>query len=178
MVHRNACFSDISGEVVLFSEAVKLIVHDHPLIEQPVVLDVSRREAGALEVEADEYVILELVDEAEENSQRAVIKQEAFDKVFKTTPVDEVLHGAARYRTAGPTRSAGDRINYRVLPNAGMPHRGRTTEDEAAVVRANLTEVNRNRTAAGHPPIDPTNERDAARYGFEVEPVRPRPRPV
>jgi hypothetical protein len=66
-------------------------------------------------------------------------------------------------------RGAGERrqrIDYGSPEFAGMPHRGRVTEAEKAYVRSNLDEVNARRVREGHDPIDPTNPRQAEKYGL------------
>jgi hypothetical protein len=157
---------------------VTIVVQDHPLIEEPVVLDMSREEADSMDVETEEFVIIDIVVD-DERRERVVMKQAAFDNMFRTTSVDEALSGAAKYWKAGRGRVGVEdkaKVNYRELPNAGIPHRGKVTDEEAAVVRSNLDEVNRNREAAGYAPIDPNSQRDAERYGFSrTEPPRPTP---
>jgi hypothetical protein len=64
------------------------------------------------------------------------------------------------------TVSGGTLVNYNDPANAGLPHKGKIGEVEAAFVRDNLALVNERRTAAGHPPIDPGNAEHAKRYGF------------
>jgi hypothetical protein len=63
-------------------------------------------------------------------------------------------------------RASGGRTDYSSRENAGMPHRGRVTEAEAAYVRDNLDDVNRRRQEAGHPPLDPKDEKTKNRYGL------------
>ena len=60
---------------------------------------------------------------------------------------------------------AGGKIDYTDEEHFGQLHRGRVTEEEAALVRSNLDQANRNRTAAGQPPIDPQGAADKKRYG-------------
>lgn len=58
------------------------------------------------------------------------------------------------------------KVDYTDPQHAGKLHRGRVTEEEAAWVRANLDEANRNRSLAGQPMIDPESDQDKRRYGF------------
>lgn len=62
--------------------------------------------------------------------------------------------------------SSGEKIDYGTLEHAGTPHRGRTTEAEAELVRNNLDEINERLKAGGHPEIDPNDEKAKKRYGF------------
>ena len=50
--------------------------------------------------------------------------------------------------------------------HAGVLHRGRVTEREAAFVRANLERANANRAREGQPPIDPADPKERQRYGL------------
>jgi hypothetical protein len=63
------------------------------------------------------------------------------------------------------TRDGGPLINYNDPEHAGLPHKGKIGEQEAAFVRDNLELVNQRRTMAGQPIIDPGNPLDARRYG-------------
>jgi hypothetical protein len=65
------------------------------------------------------------------------------------------------------TKDGQPLVNYNDPDLAGLPHKGKIGEQEAAFVRDNLDLVNERRTAAGDPIIDPTNPIDAKRYGFE-----------
>jgi hypothetical protein len=76
----------------------------------------------------------------------------------------------AQAKTEAPprqrSRRGGERTDYSSPENAGMPHRGRVTEAEAAYVRDNLDAVNRRRQEAGHPALNPSDEKTKSRYGF------------
>jgi hypothetical protein len=69
-----------------------------------------------------------------------------------------------------------EKVDYKTLEHAGTPHRGRTTEEEANIVRNNLDVVNRRRIDQGYPPIDPQDPKDAARYGFDAQKAEDRPK--
>jgi hypothetical protein len=70
-------------------------------------------------------------------------------------------------RSHNQRADGADLINYSASENAGLPHKGKIGEGEAAFVRDNLELVNERRTAAGHEPLDPANPEHARRYGFE-----------
>lgn len=72
-----------------------------------------------------------------------------------------------QWRSHNERADGGALINYNEPENAGLPHKGKIGEQEAVFVRDNLELVNQRRTAAGHPAIDPANQSDAKRYGFE-----------
>jgi hypothetical protein len=190
MATRLLTVSDHSGEVIRDdADVVSVVVHDHPLLEGPVKLDASKRETEGLRGEAGEFVSLELISDGGDTTERVVLKLAAFDKLFNGN-VDDVLGEAEKYRTVAPaaepaprrTRRTGEakpdaeKVNYKEMPAAGQPHRGICTDEEKRVVRENLDEVNRLRVANGHDPIDPADDKMAARYGFDEQKVEDRPK--
>jgi hypothetical protein len=74
--------------------------------------------------------------------------------------------GSGASQRPGRSRSAGQKIDYTDERHFGQLHRGRITEDEAAMVRGNLEQANKNRAAAGQPAIDPKDAKEKQRYGF------------
>jgi hypothetical protein len=88
-----------------------------------------------------------------------------FDKLAKGGSTSKLLADAPR---ASSRRSSGggEEINYATLENAGRPHRGRISPEEAAFVRANLAAVNERLVQEGHRPIDPNNAEHKKQYGF------------
>jgi hypothetical protein len=84
----------------------------------------------------------------------------------KAHPANVAQAKTAEAPTRPRSRRGGGRTDYSSPEYAGMPHRGRVTEAEAAYVRDNLTEVNRRRQEAGHAALDPSDEKTKNRYGF------------
>jgi hypothetical protein len=109
----------------------------------------------------------------EEELTRYIVPIKDFDKLATGRPMAEVL-AEAEPVIAKPTRRAshnktsnGEPLRtFNTLENAGMPHQGKVSVEEARLVRENLEAVNANRAAQDLPPIDPTNPMDAKRYGF------------
>jgi hypothetical protein len=68
-------------------------------------------------------------------------------------------------RKAGGGETGRD---YTKAPYAGLVHRGKVTDEEAAYVREHLDEVNAERANQDppQPPLDPTNPEHRKRYGF------------
>ena len=87
-----------------------------------------------------------------------------------------MLEGARRQESTGApgaTRSAsavtparGEKIDYGSPEHAGVLHRGRVTEREAELVRADLARANANRAREGQLAIDPADAKERARYGL------------
>lgn len=181
---RYMVISDLTHNAIMDdSEAVTIAVLKHPDLEQAVQLDASAHEAGVLRGHAkSNLVIVELISDGGDKRESLILSKDDFESAFTVEDVQSVLEEAEDYRPGGsrsapvPARtpeaprkaakSAADKVNYKELPHAGMPHRGRTTEEEAQVVRENLEEVNKNRVAAGHPEIDLSNQKDVDRYGL------------
>jgi hypothetical protein len=120
----------------------------------------------------------EPTDEDEKRS-RFVVPIAKLASLSTVGPVEEVLANAEpvtppkqRRSQSGERRSHNQRadggplVNYNEPDNAGLPHKGKIGEAEAAFIRDNLELVNERRAAAGHTPIDPSNVEHAKRYGF------------
>jgi site-specific DNA-cytosine methylase len=119
----------------------------------------------------------------EEKRSRFVVPLAKLATLATVAPIEEVLANAEpivpskpqrrpRGEETGERRSHNQRadggplVNYNDPENAGLPHKGKIGEAEAAFVRDNLELVNERRTAAGHDPIDPSKPEHAKRYGF------------
>lgn len=171
MTERPIPMSDFTDNPILNrDDLVRVIIWEHPQLKEPRRLDATVAELAALEHANSDFVILSVGE-----GPRIALDAEEFNSLFVGLDPISAVKGAAihdvaaepvpRRRTAQASKT---KLNYKELPAAGMPHRGRVTPEEAATVRNNLAEVNRNRVAAGVEPIDPTDERDCAKYGFNV----------
>jgi hypothetical protein len=182
-------FSDLSGEMA--NEAagglVPLTVTDYPDADpdQRVRIEVTPDELekiGKLSIAAV-GLETEPTNEEEQRS-RFVVPLAKLASLATVAPIEEVLanaepvtppkpqrrsrgEGADERRSHNQRADGGALINYNDPENAGLPHKGKIGEAEAAFVRDNLELVNERRTAAGHAPIDPSNAEHARRYGFE-----------
>jgi hypothetical protein len=121
--------------------------------------------------------------EEEEKRSRFVIPLTKFAAFATVAPIEEVLanaqpvippkaqrrsrgEGTDERRSHNQRADGGPLVNYNEPENAGLPHKGKTGEAEAAFVRDNLGLINERRAAAGHAPIDPSDPVHAKRYGF------------
>jgi hypothetical protein len=94
-----------------------------------------------------------------------------FAKFATDKPMSEVLEGAERISTrrrVGGAAVNGEMRDHNTLEWAGTPHKGKTSPEEARLVRENLEAVNERLTAQGHRTIDPANPEHGRRYGFDV----------
>jgi hypothetical protein len=178
-------FSDLSGQMA--DEAagglIPLTVTDYPDADPDhrVRIEVTPDELeriGKLSIAAV-GLETEPTNEDEQRS-RFVIPIAKLASLSTVAPIEEVLANAQpvvslksqRRSQGGDRRSHNQRadggalVNYNEPENAGLPHKGKIGEAEAAFVRDNLELVNERRTAAGHAPIDPSNAEHAKRYGF------------
>jgi hypothetical protein len=184
-VEKSVRFSDLSGQMAdaTTGELIPLVVTNYPDADpdQRVRIEVTPEELekiGKLSIAA---VALETepTDE-DEQRRRFVIPIAKLATLATVGPIEEVLANAepvtppkAPKQANGERRSHNQRadgsplVNYNEPDNAGLPHKGKIGETEAAFVRENLTVVNARRIAAGHAPIDPSNAVHAKRYGFE-----------
>jgi hypothetical protein len=189
MAERIMHFSDLSGEMA--NEAagglIPLTVTDYPDADpdQRVRIEVTPEELEKIGKLSIAVVGLETEPTNEEEKRsRFVVPLAKFATLVTVGPVDEVLANAKPVEPPKPQRRSrgegsderrshnqradgGALVNYNDPDNAGLPHKGKIGEAEAAFVRDNLELVNERRTAAGHAPIDPSNADHARRYGFE-----------
>jgi hypothetical protein len=171
--------SDLSGQRIenLDEQLVRIVVTEHPDLEpdKRVPLDALPDELENVGRWSIAAVGLEITFPGDETPTRHVLTKANFDKLATNRPMDEVLASAAvikavkeRRSSHNTTRDGAPLVNYNEPENAGLPHKGKTGDQEAAYVRDNLELVNERRIAAGHKAIDPTNPLDAKRYGFPM----------
>lgn len=162
--------SDFSGTVLRpDDEVVRVVVLEHPdLLAGPVQLDAMATEVESIDDAALDVAIVEIHDEhGGGHARRVVLTAGEFDALATDTPMAQVLKTAERVRPAKPAkRTTAERLDYATLEHAGKPHRGKTTEEEARLVRDHLDEVNKRLADEGIRQIDPADPEHAARYGF------------
>lgn len=180
-------FSDLSGQMADAASGglIPLVVTDYPDADpdQRVRIEVTPdelKQIGKLSIAA---VSLETEPTDEERRSRFVVPLAKFATLATVAPVEAVLANAEpvapsknnrrsqsnERRSHNQRTDGGPLVNYNDPDNAGLPHKGRIGEAEAAFVRENLELVNQRRTAAGHALIDPSNAEHAKRYGFGVK---------
>src|SRR5208282_3402871 len=157
--------SDLSGQRIENpdEQLVGIVVTDHPDLEPDKQLQLDAlpdevKDLGRLSIAA---VGLLVTRPGEEAPTRHVLTKANFDKLASGRPMDEILASAAvvaavkqRRSSHNTTRDGGPLINYNDPEHAGLPHKGKIGEQEAAFVRENLELVNERRTTAGQPVID------------------------
>jgi hypothetical protein len=173
MGERTVRFSDLSGQMADAAELASVIVTEHPELEQPVRLEAMPAELEPLKKLAIRAVALEVrFPGDEEEPTRYVVTENNFAKLATDRPMAEVLASAepvvakATRRSHNRTADGEPLRTFNTLENAGMPHQGKVSAEEARLVRDNLEAVNASRAAQDLPPIDPANPIDAKRYGF------------
>jgi hypothetical protein len=170
--------SDISGQRIEKpdEQLVSVVVAYHPRVEPgtKLQLDALPAEVKDLSKLSIAAVGLEVTFPGDEAPTRHVLTEANFDKLAPAgRTMEEILASAAvvaavkQRRSHNTTKDGGALINYNDPDYAGLPHKGKIGEQEAAFVRENLDLVNQRRSAAGHPVIDPSNPLDAKRYGLD-----------
>jgi hypothetical protein len=158
-------FSDLSGAEVPEDELGRLVIRDHPDLDGPAVyLEALPNEVTALGKASVPMVTVEWQPPAGGEPETFALPLADFDKLAKIGPTSKLLDGAPR--AGGRRSSGGEDINYATLENAGRPHRGRISPEEAAFVRDNLEAVNERLRAEGKRLIDPSNKEHKEQYGF------------
>lgn len=164
--------SDFSGTVLATDdEVVRVVVLEHPdLVTGPVQLEISPTELEAVDDAALDVAVVEIHDPAGDGEpRRVVLTASEFDAMATETPMAQLLRTAERVRPQKTRKAAppAEKIDYGTIEHAGKPHRGRVTEEEAAIVRERLDEVNKRLADAGLRQIDPNDPEHAARYGWQ-----------
>jgi hypothetical protein len=180
MGQKTVRFSDLSGQLIMQDDALaRIVIHEHPeLGDGPVEIEVLADEAKVIEKAAVRVALVDLYLPGEEEPRRVAMDAEAFDKLATERTMAELLIQAPRARTVKrtPTRSAagaggtsagrGDR-DYATLEHAGKPHRGKTTDEEKALVREHFDEINERLAAEGLRTISLDDAEHVERYGLE-----------
>ena len=186
MGQKTVRFSDLSGQLIMQDDALaRIVIHEHPeLGDGPVEIEVLADEARVIEKAAVRVALVDLYLPGEEEPRRVAMDAEAFDKLAAERPMAELLIQAPRARAVKrtPTRSGasagagagagaapagrGDR-DYATLEHAGKPHRGKTTDEEKALVREHFDEINDRLVAEGLRTISLDDSDHVERYGLE-----------
>jgi len=185
MAKRYLTISDLTGQPVDDdNQVVTIAVLEHPTLDHPVQLDAAQDEVKDLADTGKDFVLLELISDGGDKRERLVLELGEFERVINGD-AQEVLDNAEPYtvgpqgapqqerRGRGRPRSSGrppalkaDRLDYKAPENAGLVHRGRITEEEKALVQADLDRANANRQREGQPEIDLTNAKVVGKYGL------------
>jgi hypothetical protein len=170
MAKKTVHVSDFSGKVLQpDDEVVRVVVLEHPdLVAGPVQLDARPAEIENIDDAALDIAIVEIHDgHGGGEPRRVVLTAGEFDALATDVPMAQLLKTAERVRPAKAPRKPGtDRLDYATLAHAGRPHRGRTTDEEAQLVREHLDEINKRLADEGVRQIDPADPDHAVRYGF------------
>ncbi len=160
--------SDFSGRVLdPGDEVARVVVLEHPdLIVGPVRLDATAAEVERIDDAALDVAVVEITDAHGGQPRRVALTASEFDALATDVPMAQLLKTAEQVRSAKPARRAAARIDYATMEHAGKPHRGRTTEEEAKLVREHLEEINKRLAGEGVRQIDPSDPDHAERYGF------------
>jgi hypothetical protein len=180
VVFKQVVLSDLSGEELTDDTHVRVVVR-HPDLPTAVELDISSAEADKLA--STTLRLVELTIHAPDVAPRSVtMETKVLDRLFDGVDVDQVLEGARavdmarippsqRGRAPVSTTPAArtekaDKVDYTAPDRYGQLHRGRLTDEERELVRANREQASRNRQAQGHPPIDWDDDKEKTRYGL------------
>jgi hypothetical protein len=180
MGQKTVRFSDLSGQLIMQDDALaRIVIHEHPeLGDGPVEIEVLADEAKAIEKAAVRVALVDLYLPGEEEPRRVAMDADAFDKLATERTMAELLIQAPRARAVKrtPSRSTAtssaapagrsDR-DYATLEHAGKPHRGKTTDEEKALVREHFDEINERLAAEGLRTISLDDPEHVDRYGLE-----------
>ncbi len=172
MAVKSVTISDISGEEIADDKAVRVVIDEHPSLPFAVELDVTPDEAAMFQPAKLELVQI-AVFEPGRPPRRVVVEARTLESLFGDVNFDAVLASARRANSTATaprerqtSRASGVKRDYSSAQWAGVEHRGRTTEAEAALVRENLEQANANRAREGQAPINVDDEKMKRRYGL------------
>ena len=170
MVH----FSDLSGATINDdTDVVRLVVEQHPLLRNgPVELEIMVDEADVVRKNALNVVNVKLFHGDGSEPEAITMEIEAFNQLATGTDMEGVLGRAEpayapRKRTAPAPAPVGEKLDYASLEHAGKPHRGKTTDEEKALVREHFDEINERLAAEGLRTISLDDSEHVERYGLE-----------
>jgi len=181
MGQKTVRFSDLSGQLIMQDDALaRIVIHEHPeLGDGPVEIEVLADEAKVIEKAGLRVALVDIYLAGEDEPRRVAMDAAAFDQLATERTMAELLIQAPRARTAkrsssraaagsgaGAAGGRGDR-DYATLEHAGKPHRGKTTDEEKALVRENFDEVNDRLAAEGLRTISLSDPDHVERYGLE-----------
>lgn len=177
MARREIFVSDVSGREIEEGQVARVVVSDHPALgSRTVELDAAVDEVEGWESSQINLVSIGIQLPGQSGVRRVVMEVAAFDRLFGDQDVSAVLQGArSGGAVAAPRRgraaasrpaASGPKIDYTHPDHFGQLHRGRVTEEEAALVRDHLDQANKNRAAAGQPEINPEDPAEKKRYSF------------
>lgn len=181
MGQKTVRFSDLSGQLIIQDDALaRIVIHEHPeLGDGPVEIEVLADEAKVIEKAALRVALVDIYLPGEDEPRRVAMDAAAFDQLATERTMAELLIQAPRARatkrassraatgaSAGASGSRGDR-DYATLEHAGKPHRGKTTDEEKALVREHLDEINDRLAAEGLRTISLDDSEHVERYGLE-----------
>jgi hypothetical protein len=160
----------------------RIVIHEHPeLGDGPVEIEVLADEAKVIEKAAVRVAMVDIYLPGEDEPRRVAMDADEFDKLATERTMAELLIQAPRARPAKrtPSRAAtaaaagaggsGGRTDrdYATLEHAGKPHRGKTTDEEKALVREHFDEINDRLAAEGLRTISLDDSEHVERYGLE-----------
>lgn len=170
--------SDLSGrEAEDESQLGRLVVLEHPEVSESVTLEVFQDEVDDLQ-SAERLVRLEYYSPGERKAQQLTVPVDQFNALAKDGDMRALLvqaitakheRGGGAARPTGRPRGGAvgrGKINYATLEHAGEPHRGRITEAEKELVRANLETINDRLRGTGKREIDANDPTMRDRYGL------------
>ncbi|MFI6762348.1 hypothetical protein ACIBF5_24755 [Micromonospora sp. NPDC050417] len=170
MGRKTVHISDFSGKVLQADdEIVRVVVLEHPdLVAGPVQLEARPVEVESIDDASLDVAVVEIYDShGGGEPRRVVLTASEFDALATDVPMAQLLKTAERIKPSKTAkRVTAERVDYATLEHAGKPHRGKTTEEEAQLVRDNLDEINKRLADEGIRQIDPADPEHAARYGF------------
>jgi len=173
MAQRMVRFSDLTNKIIEDDQLVRLVIDQHPALEDgPVEIEAMREEVEPIRKQTLNVVSLKLYEGDSTEPESITMEADAFNKLAGDMDMADIIRRAQpayppRRKTAAPAAPAAEKIDYGSVDHAGRPKRGKVSDAEKATVAAHLDKVNERLKREGHRTIDLDNTEHVARYGLE-----------
>jgi hypothetical protein len=174
MAQRMVRFSDLTNKVMDDEEVVRIVVEQHPALENgPVEIEASKEEVAPIRNRTLDVVSLKIFMGDGSEPEPVTMEIEAFNKLADGMDMTDIIRRAQpayppRKQARPAAMSTGDKLDYASLEHAGKPHRGKTTDAEKETVRNNLDKINERLEQDGMRVIRLDDAEMVARYGLEA----------
>lgn len=174
MAQRMVRFSDLTNKMIEDEDVVRVVIEQHPALENgPVEIEVGKEEAALICSDALRVVSLKLYHGDDSAPETVTMEIEAFNKLAGEVDMADVIGKAApayppRKQSKPASASTTEKLDYATLEHAGKPHRGKTTDAEKEIVRDNLDKINERLERDGIRTIRLDDPEMVARYGLEA----------
>jgi hypothetical protein len=174
MAQRMVRFSDLTNKIMDDEEVVRIVVEQHPALENgPVEIEASKEEVAPIRNRTLDVISLKIFMGDGSAPEPVTMEIDAFNKLANGMDMTDIIRRAQPAypprRQARPAAvSTTEKLDYSTLEHAGKPHRGKTTDAEKEIVRNNFDKINERLEQDGMRVIRLDDGEMVGRYGLEA----------